>query len=192
MEPFDAYVMYLALKRHFTSNSYDYVKYSGKVNASIASFDNRKDRYQFKKLSKKDNLESFLVANFIINPKIWVGELTSNQRCDIIYNNWMGRQQQLSKMFADDLEKLDDNFKSNFNAPHPTVLKLLLNEDITLETFIILEHLLDLGSRWSVSMKDDPMWGEIHNKCNKYKPFLGYDIIKMKKLVVKHIEENEE
>lgn len=31
VEPFEVYQKYLAMKRHFTSDSYDYHKYNGKV-----------------------------------------------------------------------------------------------------------------------------------------------------------------
>jgi len=50
---FEVYKMYLALKQHFTKDNYDYVKYRGKVTASEKSFEERRDRYFFKKLATK-------------------------------------------------------------------------------------------------------------------------------------------
>jgi hypothetical protein len=35
MTPFEVYKKYLALKNHFTKDSYDYFKYGGKVSASV-------------------------------------------------------------------------------------------------------------------------------------------------------------
>jgi hypothetical protein len=58
MTPFESYTTFLALKNHFTTDSYDYIKYNGKVGAKPSSFDVRKDKYQFYKLSKhKDPLK---------------------------------------------------------------------------------------------------------------------------------------
>ena len=53
MVPFDTYKTYLALKNHFTKDSYDYHKYQGKSRASLQSFYKRKDRYWFEKLSRQ-------------------------------------------------------------------------------------------------------------------------------------------
>ena len=33
--PFDCYKSYIALKNHFTKDSYDYLKYAGKTRASL-------------------------------------------------------------------------------------------------------------------------------------------------------------
>jgi len=68
MVPFDTYKTYLALKNHFTKDSYDYHKYQGKSRASLQSFYKRRDRYWFEKLSRqKEDKEviDFFVANFI-------------------------------------------------------------------------------------------------------------------------------
>ena len=53
MTGFEVYKMYLALRMHFTKDHYDYVKYRGKVNASEKAFEQRRDRYFFKKLATK-------------------------------------------------------------------------------------------------------------------------------------------
>ena len=81
MVPFDTYKTYLALKNHFTKDSYDYHKYQGKSRASLQSFYKRKDRYWFEKLSRqkeeKDVID-FFVANFTTcsDPQtLWIGEI---------------------------------------------------------------------------------------------------------------------
>ena len=68
MTEFEAYQNYLALKLHFLDSNYDYIKYNGKVSASVESFKNRKDKYQFLKLSKKlsdEQITEYYIANFI-------------------------------------------------------------------------------------------------------------------------------
>ena len=54
MTDFEAYRQFLALKLHFTSEHYDYFKYNGKHNATMASFEKRTDKRFFKKLVRKN------------------------------------------------------------------------------------------------------------------------------------------
>ena len=46
-----AYLKYLALQRHFTSN-YDYHKFAGKVKASTDAYQKRNDMFSFEKITK--------------------------------------------------------------------------------------------------------------------------------------------
>ena len=76
LSAYETYCLYLAIKSHFTTQSYDYHKYQGKVKASKESFDIRKDRFLFQKLSRKysnDQMNDFLISNCIKGKK-WVGE----------------------------------------------------------------------------------------------------------------------
>ena len=52
MTGFEVYKMYLALKLHFTSDTYDYFQYGGNAKASQVSFDQRRDKFFFVKLSR--------------------------------------------------------------------------------------------------------------------------------------------
>ena len=74
MTGYEAYGLYESLKLHFSKDSYDFFKYNGKTNISLNTFDNRKDKYHFHKLSRKfsdkDVLINFLVANFILDDVI--------------------------------------------------------------------------------------------------------------------------
>jgi len=197
MTPYESYVMYLALKRHFTSESYDFIKYNGKIPVSPAAFDARKDKYQFQKLSKKEDVKNFLVANFVeTGPNIWVGDLVSNSRSDHIYNVWLGRQQSLTRTFKTDLEKLKSNFDENFKptetSSHPYLLKLFLSKSISIETLIILNELVAFFPAWCKILKDDPIWANVYLLCNKYKPFIKFDKQKFKELAIKTINDNKE
>ena len=50
---FSVFKTYLAIKLHFSSDTYDYFKYEGKVNCKLETFTKRNDRYFFHKLSTK-------------------------------------------------------------------------------------------------------------------------------------------
>ena len=127
VEPFDVYQKYLAMKRHFTSDSYDYHKYNGKVKANQHSFDIRKDKYFFYKLSKQKHVEEFLLANFVDGDNdFWVGQM-SDDKVNDVYENYRKRQQSLTYTFKSDLAKMKDDFDSNIIVPdneHPYLLRL--------------------------------------------------------------------
>jgi hypothetical protein len=83
MTGYEAFTIYQALKLHFTSDSYDFHKYNGKTNVTVTAFENRKDKYFFYKLSRKftqkDDLISFISANFLESDKYWIGDLLTEE-----------------------------------------------------------------------------------------------------------------
>ena len=82
---YETFQLYNALKLHFTGN-YDFFKYNGKSNVSVDSFERRKDKYHFYKLSRKypnkEEMKNFLVANFVENDQMWVGDLLNDGAID--------------------------------------------------------------------------------------------------------------
>lgn len=189
MTPFDAYSKYLALKQHFTSESYDYFRYSGKVRVKQDTFEKRHDKYFFYKLSKKKNVEEFLVANFVDNDNSWVGNLTQDKHSDEIYSKWKARQESLSYLYKSDLDKiegsLDDNLKVE-NGRYPTLFKLYKQKEIMIETLIILNKLVNFIPYWNKKITDTVIWPSERDRIKKYEPFVRFDIFKFKKLTRDH------
>lgn len=188
MEAFDAYLMYLALKRHFTLGSgYDYFKYNGKTNASKASFDTRRDRYSFHKLSKKDHPRDFLVANFVrYGTNIWIGDLVSEPKYEETYKAWLKRKESMTYTFKNDLEKLsslDGALRTN-SGDYPELLKLMTKNEVCIETVIVLNDMLKFMDKWNKDIADPVIWPEIYNMCVKYKPFIEYDADKLKRVAI--------
>jgi hypothetical protein len=144
-DAYDTYITYLALQRHFTT-SYDYFKYNGKVKATPDSFEIRKDKFQFYKLSKKKDSKNYILANILEKDKnIWVGDLLTNES-EYIYLQWQKKIQSLSYHFKQDIKKMNDDFDSNFkvvDGQHPPVLNMYLGGEISLEVLIILNDILD-------------------------------------------------
>ena len=65
----ECYKTYLAMKQHFTKDSYDYLKYCGIFKASPAAFNKRKDRYFFERMSRQKNdkeIEQFLLLTLLV------------------------------------------------------------------------------------------------------------------------------
>lgn len=177
MEPFEAYKKYLALKQHFTKLNYDYFKYNGKVNAKQNTFEVRKDKYMFYKLSKKKDVEGYLISNFIENEDIWIGDLLSSDS-EKTYLNWLKKQQSLTYIFENEINKLKDDLNENIVVKHgqyPHMLKMFFQKEISLETLVISNDILNFFNHWKNKIEDPVIWPNLYNKCLKYKSFLTYD-----------------
>ena len=149
-DAFDLYKYYVAIKQHFTTD-YDFFKYNGKMRLNSTSFETRKDKFFFYKLTKHDNAKDKILANLLINPKVWVGEIADSEKCETIYNDWVTRQQALRYTFKSDLSELDDDFDTEFkvvNGQHPHVLKCYLQKRVGIETLVILDDLLGCFKYW--------------------------------------------
>jgi len=185
-DAFETYVYYLALKRHFTSN-YDFVKYNGKVNARVDAFERRKDKFFFFKLSKRKDVKNFILANLLLKPDAWAGSLVDSPEADKVYTEWSKRQQSLSYLFKSDLDELDDDFNSNIiveNGQYPRVLSLYNKKRISIESLVILDDLTGCFKYWDKSITDTIVYPSINKTVNNYKPFIDYDKVKMKKIVL--------
>ena len=188
--PFDAYKQYLSLKNHFTKEKYDYHKYCGKSRATVQSFYKRKDRFWFEKLARnKDDKEvvEFFISNFITctDPsKLWIGELI--REGEVRYTSWKKRTQSMSYMFKGEIEellsekKLDDLFSSK--SGHPTILKKYLGGDISIETMVILDRILEFRKNFDNDLQD-PVWETVSMRMKKYSPFLNIDVPRYKKIL---------
>lgn len=196
MGPFECYQTYVALKLHFNSDRYDYFKAEGKTRLSLNSFNNRNDRYFFEKLSTKygsKRIEEFLLANLITDNGLWIGE-SFNDEAQKNYHEWKKRVQALTYNFKEEIQKLsrgtefDDNFKVTANE-HPKLLKLVLQKEVSLETFIILNEILNFFPQWNRDMKNDIVWQDVKKRAKKYKLFLlnGRDVADFKKILKDYI-----
>jgi len=189
VEPFDVYKKYLALKSHFSNKSYDYFKYNGNVKASKNSFETRRDKYFFYKLSKQKNVEEFLLANFVDGDKdFWIGNLRDDKVAEV-YQQYKKRQQSLSYTFKSDLGKMKESFDDNIIVPpneHPYLLRLFLRKDICIETLTILDLLCNIYKYWDKELDGDVVWPDIKQKSLKYRPFMSVDINKYRDIVISH------
>ncbi len=180
MTAFDCYKTYLAFKNHFTKDNFDYFKYGGKTRASTASFNKRKDKYFFEKMSrqKKDGeIIDYFTAIFsqCDNPeKMWIGEII--QIGEEQYQTWQKKVQSLRYVFRQEMEQLFDgkDFNSVFqcqSGSHPILVKEHLRKNVSVESLIILDAILSYKRDFDGKL-DDFVWKTISLKVDKYKPFL--------------------
>ena len=186
-DAFEVYSTYIALKSHFTS-SYDYIAYGGKVSVTPASYEKRRDKYFFQKLSARRDWFEFLLANMIQDPTRWIGDIVRSDECETIYRQFNKRVQSLTYNFKSEVGQLDQNFNSNFivvDGQHPPILRKFLKDEISPETLIILDDLTGCFKHWNNHIGQDFIWSDIYRMCAKYKPFLAeiYDREKMRLIV---------
>lgn len=195
---FSVYKTYLAVKLHFTSASYDYHKYEGKINAKLDTFTSRNDRYFFHKLSKQykeDEILDFFVANFAKDDKKWVKSLLENDGKGN-YLEYRKYKESVSYHFRSDCSLLYDSIGGDMarfnnvllvhNGQHPTMLRLLLQRKINIQSAIILDSVLSYSKNWSKDITEKIVWPKIAFKMAKLKGFVKYNETECK-LIMKEI-----
>ena len=186
VDPYEVYIKYLALKSHFSDLNYDYFKYNGKVKAWRSTFDTRKDKYFFYKLSKKKDPIEYLVANFIGSNDFYIGDIRADES-DQVYMDYKKRKEALSYVFKSDLSKLKESFNDNIIVPnneHPYLLRLYMRGDICIETLTLINKCVKIFNYWDKELKDDIMWPDIKLKAIKYDPFMSVDINKYREIIL--------
>ena len=193
MTGYEAFGLYESLKLHFSKDSYDFFKYNGKTNISVTSFENRKDKYHFYKLSRKytnkDDLIDFLVSNFLEDDKTWVGRLLEED-AEVRYTKRKKTLQSLSYVFENDCRTLfegvdDPNSLIVTDGDYPVLLTKALRKEISIETFLILNKILGFFPMWNKKITDTIRWPDFRRKCEKYTAFLPQDVVKFKMILKK-------
>jgi hypothetical protein len=196
MTGYEVFCLYQSLKLHFSQESYDYFKYQGKSRVTIESFENRKDKWHFSKLSRKfnnkDECIDYLVANFLENDKVWVGTLLTEE-AEAIYRQRQKVIQSLSYTFENDCVHLfGDSVDPNViirvtDGEHPVLLKKTMQKVIQIETLCILNSILQFLPMWKSRISDSIIWPIWQLKMTKYAAFLPSDMIKYKLILKKVI-----
>ena len=195
-DAYDAYRMYLGLRLHFNSKSYDYVRYNGSVNCTKDSFMKRTDRYFFHKMGKKYNgeLEPFLVSNFVSNESVNPKWLTGDQASEN-YNKWKKNQQSITRIFDQDLKKCLDIYDSfgimfvtESRNSHPPIVKMIQAGKIEIQSVIILDHYLNWIDYVEREVDDEWIWPRIRNMLRKCQPFIKFNETKCKAILRSRVE----
>ena len=121
MEPFDVYKIYLSLKLHFTTDSYDITKHKYAAKGRKETFLKRKDLMVIRKLARdfsREEIINILIANFVSGDK-WGGmfDAEAMER----YKHWKANKEKLNYTFEQDLHSIQlrlekDNIK-DANGP---------------------------------------------------------------------------
>ena len=196
MDGLEVYRQYCAIKAHFNS-TYDYFKYSGKIRARRSSYQKRDDKNFFERLARKNMayVIPFLVANFVTDKNLWVGDLVMNLEAEENYFAW---KKKMSRLFMEAEEELfkvsqfmearDISFNGLFEIKEdsqPILFRLMAQRFITLETYIIADVALGFRKTFDAGLEDDVVYQRWAKKITAYEPFLDLPRAKCLKLVRK-------
>lgn len=195
LSAYGAYVLFVSLKTHFDSKSFDIFKYR-KVKASREALEKRSDRWFFDKIAKQyqdKDLRDFIIANRL-QDKNYITELLEEEA----HHNFLDykrRRQALTYNFTNDLDRL---FRHGVKKPfeisedqYPYIITLYLRGIISPETMIIVNDFIPFFSKFDKYLGEhDPIWSKIALKLRKYKPFLKYDDAKFKLILKEKVNEN--
>ena len=194
--PYEVYQKYLSLKQHFNKKGYDYFKFQGKVRANESSFEKRKDKHHFIRLSKiykDEELTKFFVSNFVVTKDLWVGNVTSPEGRNN-YIAWKAKIQSLPYVFENEVEAMfDENetFNDIFNVEdgqHPPIVRHVFGNEVSLETFVVLDSILNFSSKFNENIEETVIWPELYSMCNNYAPFVVVNKQKYVDILRKQVE----
>lgn len=151
MNGYQTYQIYQSLKLHFTSD-YDAVKYNFKTAVRQDTFERRRDRYFFEKLSRRFNKErliQYFTANLIKDPNIWIGDMK-----DSIYDDYVARYDKLTYMVTQDMKLMTEKgysfnqicSTSDNNSTNP-LLESLRSDEIHPESVVLVDILVNFLNR---------------------------------------------
>ena len=194
--PYEVYQKYLSLKQHFNKKDYDYFKFQGRVRANESSFEKRKDKHHFIRLSKiykDEELTKFFVSNFVVTKDLWVGNVTSAEGRQN-YIAWKAKIQSLPYVFENEIEVMFDeneNFNDIFNVEdgqHPPIVRHVFGNEVSLETFVVLDSILNFSSKFNENIEETVIWPELYSMCNNYAPFVDVNKQKYVDILKKQVE----
>ena len=177
MSALNAGKLYYSIKLHFNNEKYDAITYNFQI-----SNRNLHDSYIyiFDKLNKKYKKELlyFYVSNFLIDSKIWINELLSDE-CETIYKNWKAKNESLTYHFKNDIMDILNDHDLNsvllFKDIYPELLVRVFQGKTNLETLLMMNSSLKFLGNWNNRLKDDIVWEPFYLKCRKYYRFLKFN-----------------
>jgi hypothetical protein len=158
MNGYQTYQIYQSLKLHFTTD-YDAVKYNYKTAVRQDTFERRRDRYFFEKLSRRFNKEKlihYFTANLIHNPKVWIGDMKEET-----YNEYISRYDKLTYMVTQDMKLMaekgysfDDICSTSDNNSTNPLLESLRADEIHLESVVLVDILVNFLKKLKRDLND--------------------------------------
>jgi hypothetical protein len=124
------------------------------------------------------------------NSKSWAGDLLQEE-ADINFRERQKVTQSLSYVFENDCKVIFGDCKVNPNevlvtdGDYPRLLTLSLRKEISPETLIVLNSILQFLPMWNKKITDTIRWPDFRQSIVKYAAFLPHDVVKYKLILKK-------
>ena len=200
---FKAWKTYHGMYLHFTT-TYDYFKYYGNASwGTVASMEKYFAKFEhqtgfswqrgfFTSLGKKYVVELDLIYYFL--SQMTRSKMYPTEFLDEYFDEYKNKMDSFSlhlqrnmKSVVEYMKEYDLKFNELFECDginHPPILKLLLGEDISLETFTVLDIILGFTIILDKKLID-PIWRDQKILCYNYKPFLEVNVDEKRRLIRK-------
>ena len=207
-QTFKAWKTYHGMYLHFTT-TYDYFKYYGNASwGTVASMEKYFAKFEhqtgfswqrgfFTALGKKYVEELDLIYYYL--SQMTRGKMYPTEFLDEYFDDYKNKMVSFSlhlqrnmKVVVEYMKEYNLEFNELFVGPginHPPILKLLLGEDISLETFTVLDIILGFTKILDNKLVD-PIWRDQKTLCYNYKPFLEVNVDSKRKLIRDVLNEN--
>lgn len=193
---YGAYQLYLALRNHFNSESYDFFKFAGKINVSKHSYLKRRDKQFFEILAKRydfQELRDLYISNFI-EGRHYPVNLVDDEAHSTFYE-YRRRRDAMGYVFTSELDKVfRDGVKESIaitRGTYPRILLLFMQHEIGLETLVLFNEFLPFDKKFDKFLgESDILWSVIRQQMVKFKPFMKCDMDKMRKILKDKVSEN--
>ena len=207
-QTFKAWKTYHGMYLHFTT-TYDYFKYYGNASwGTVASMEKYFAKFEhqtgfswqrgfFTALGKKYVEELDLIYYYL--SQMTRGKMYPTEFLDEYFDDYKNKMDSFSlhlqrnmKVVVEYMKEYNLEFNELFVGPginHPPILKLLLGEDISLETFTVLDIILGFTKILDNKLVD-PIWRDQKTLCYNYKPFLEVNVDEKRRLIRKVLNEN--
>lgn len=193
MDDLALYKTYVSLKTHFTTEEYDYIKYSGKVKVKEETYRKRQDRYLFHKLSSwlpEKIAVPFLVSHFIELSAFSIHYVFENPiKSQKIFDRWKERTSDILGIYERDIKVIAKESSGSWkNAifqtddDYPLIFKLVMANKISPETYSMLDDLFQHTSKTYKGLDMDVLFLSLNLKYRKYRSFISptiQDILKV-------------
>ena len=198
---FKAWKTYHGMYLHFTS-TYDYFKYFGNASwGTVTSMEKYFAKFEhqtgfswqrgfFTSLGKKFDIELDLIYYYL--SQMTRSKMYPTEFLDDYFDEYKNKMDSFSlhlqrnmKAVVEYMNEYDMKFNELFECDginHPPILKLLLGGDISLETFTVLDIILDFTKILDKKLID-PIWRDQKALCYNYKPFLEVNVNEKRKLI---------
>lgn len=186
IDPFPASLLFKSLKLHFTTEKYDYNKYSGKVSgdtiANKQKFMHNKQRYFFARLGKHKDPVNLLVANFVHNPKCYITDVVDDSGL-ARYDELVARNASRYYRLEQDLKKFTSVKELLLISDYPAIIDQYISEEITPESIVLIDSVTKILDK--IDDQCHPLVEKHLLKLRKYRSFVKVDTDKVKTIFEK-------
>ena len=199
MDGYDAFQYYMALKLHFSKDSFDVFK-TPKIKCTPQIFEKRNDRFLFEKIAKKHPVDRELIQYYVANFAYGNTNFVYNEEESIsCYFEWVKRKESMTKLFSDDIDRIVNYVQKNkfnkeevlnftFGTPS-VILSLYLGKHISIETVRIIDDFLGIIDKWKSAEFTTSFWDSDICRIAKLKRFIRYDVNRIKPIIDSFEEE---